>query len=302
MANNSSIMSFPERGPWGKSSWRGNCSGFVYKELFEHLKPTTFVDPMMGSGTSIEVAKEMGIEAYGLDLHAGFNILRDSIVERVGKETDLVLSHPPYGDMVKYSTEVWGKSGHKDDLSLCASVEEFHEKLHMAILNQREATRSGGHYGIIIGDQRKNGKYISFQAEQIARMPAEELAGVLIKAQHNCVSDGRTYSKMPKLPFITHEYIVMWKKPSVIMGFLDVLANMAQQQHARLTSTWKAVVRNVMVELGGQAHLSEIYAAVEKSASERFSTNKNWQAKVRQILQINHSDFASVKDGVWKLA
>ena len=80
-----SILSFPDRGKWGSSKWRGNCSGHVYKDLFERLKPTVFVDPMVGSGTSVEVAHDMGIEAYGLDLHSGFNALRDSIVRAVGK-------------------------------------------------------------------------------------------------------------------------------------------------------------------------------------------------------------------------
>lgn len=47
--------------------------------------------------TSIEVAQEMGIEAYGLDLHSGFNILKDRIIDSVKKEADLVFSHPPYG-------------------------------------------------------------------------------------------------------------------------------------------------------------------------------------------------------------
>lgn len=103
-----SIISYPERGKWGKASWRGNCSGNVYKELFERLEPTIFIDPMVGSGTSIEVAKEMRIEAYGLDLHSGFNVLRDSILLEAGKEADLCLSHPPYGSMIIYSGEVWG--------------------------------------------------------------------------------------------------------------------------------------------------------------------------------------------------
>ena len=103
-----SIMSFPERGKWGKSSWRGNCSGFVYRELFERLRPAVFVDPMVGSGTSVEVAVEMGIQAFGLDLHSGFNAVRDSILTTVGKPADLVFSHPPYGGMVKYSGAVYG--------------------------------------------------------------------------------------------------------------------------------------------------------------------------------------------------
>lgn len=62
-----SILSFPDRGPWGKSSWRGNCSGRIYEALFKQYKDVrSFCDPMVGSGTSVEVAKEMGIEAYGL--------------------------------------------------------------------------------------------------------------------------------------------------------------------------------------------------------------------------------------------
>jgi hypothetical protein len=51
---------------------------------------------MVSGGTSVEVAREMGIEAHGLDLHSGFNILTQHILEAVGNPSDLVLSHPPY--------------------------------------------------------------------------------------------------------------------------------------------------------------------------------------------------------------
>lgn len=103
-----SILSFPERGRWSRSGYRGNCSGHVYRAIFEQLRPHVFVDPMVGGGTSVEVARELGIEAYGLDLHSGFNVLRESLLDRVGKPADLVLSHPPYGAMIVYSGEVWG--------------------------------------------------------------------------------------------------------------------------------------------------------------------------------------------------
>lgn len=99
-----SILSYPDRGPWGKSSWRGNCSGRILVDLFKQYQPKFFVDPMVGSGTSVEVAKEMGIDAVGLDLHSGFNILRQSILQAVGgREADLVWSHPAYHNMVVYS-------------------------------------------------------------------------------------------------------------------------------------------------------------------------------------------------------
>jgi hypothetical protein len=209
-----SILSFPDRGPWGNSRYRGNCSGYVYKRIFEHLRPRVFTDPMVGSGTSVEVAREMGIEAYGLDLHSGFNILTTSILATVGKPSDLVLSHPPYHDVIPYSGSEWGRGGepHPDDLSRCGSEAEFLEKLRVAILNQRKATAPGGFYAIIIGDVRRRGRYSSYQAEAIARMPKEELRAVLIKAQHNMVSNQVCYAPM-KFPKIMHEYVVLWQRP-----------------------------------------------------------------------------------------
>ncbi len=295
-----SILSFPNRGPWGDSSWRGNCSGFVYKTLFDHIRPQVFIDPMVGSGTSVEVAREFGIEAHGLDLHAGFNILRDSIVDRVGKEADLVVSHPPYGGMILYSGNVWGQA-HPDDLSRCSSDEDFHEKLHIALLNQRMATKDGGYYGTIIGDWRRQGKYTSYQAECISRMPSDELAAVLIKAQHNTVSDSRVYQNL-KLPRVLHEYVILWNKPRQVMSFLSDLAVMAKQQSNRLASTWKAVVRAVLISIGGTARLQDIYKKVAEMAPERLAANPSWQAKVRQVLNQNPRDFASADRGLWQLA
>lgn len=36
---------------------------------------------MVGSGTSVEVAKDMGIEAHALDFLSGFDVLKNSILE-----------------------------------------------------------------------------------------------------------------------------------------------------------------------------------------------------------------------------
>jgi hypothetical protein len=166
---------------------------------------------MVGSGTSVEVARAMGIEAYGLDLHSGFNILKQSIRATVGRHSDLVLSHPPYHDIIRYSGEVWGSQPHPDDLSRCATEEEFIKKILYALMNQRMATRVGGFYGTIIGDIRRNGRYSSYQAEIIARTPKAELRAVLIKGQHHVGSDGVKYWPM-RFPKIMHEYVVLWER------------------------------------------------------------------------------------------
>lgn len=295
---NTSIMSFPDRGPWGKSSWRGNASGYVYKSLFEQLQPQTFCDPMVGSGTSIEVARDMKIEAYGLDLHSGFNAIKDSIVDRIGKQVDLCVSHPPYGEMVVYSGHVWGNQAHPDDLSRCRDDEDFHQKMQLVLLNQREATVHGGYYGALIGDYRKAGRYTSYEAEMIARMPSDELAAVIIKTQHNCVSDSRSYSRMT-LPRIMHEYLVLWKKKA--KPVLILLSGMARTAQNRLTGTWKNIVKMMLTSLGGSAELKTLYEAVAKAAPDRLAVNPNWQAKVRQILNSNQ-EFKPLERGVWALA
>lgn len=250
-----SIISYPDRGHWGKSNWRGNASGHVYRDLFLQIQPKVFVDPMVGSGTSIEVAGELGIEAYGLDLHSGFNAINQSILAAVGKEADLVVSHPPYGGMIVYSGNVWGNQAHADDLSRCVDDEDFHEKMNLVLLNQRNATKGGGYYGTLIGDWRRGGVYTSYQAEMIARMPKDELAAVIIKAQHNCVSDARSYGRM-KLPRIMHEYLILWQKKADPV--MVVLKKLAQSHADRLAGTWRNIVRMVMLSLSKPATLDEI--------------------------------------------
>lgn len=294
-----SILSYPERGKWGSAKWRGNCSGHIFRQLFEQLQPKVFVDPMVGSGTSVEVATEMGIEAFGLDLYQGFNAIEDSILQAVGKEADFVCSHPPYSGMIEYSGNVWGKEPHPCDLSHCQDDEDFHRKMQLVLLNQREATLPGGYYGTIIGDWRRNGIYTSYQAEMIARMPSDELAAVIIKAQHNCHSSTKSYGKL-KFPFIQHEYVIIWQRKSAPL--LVLLGKIAKQQYARLTGTWNNIVKSVLISLGGQAPLTNIYDAVAKAAPEKLASNSTWREKVRQTLNQNPSMFTSLERGVWAIA
>jgi hypothetical protein len=200
----------------GDSRWRGNCSGHIQRELIEHFKPKLFVDVCEGSGTSRDVFKDLGIEYVGFDLH-GLNgaiqndFTKDFVLSKLPRPADLVFSHPPYHDIIKYSGEVY--SGIREgDTSRCLSPEEFIEKSQVMQLNQREVTRSGGVYVTLIGDTRGNGQFRSYQADFIKMMPGSELKSVAIKLQHNCLSDGKVYNGN-FIP-ILHEYLLIWQKSS----------------------------------------------------------------------------------------
>jgi hypothetical protein len=180
-------------------------------------------------------------------------------------------------------------------------VDEFHEKLHVALLNQRVATTSDGHYGMIMGDMRKDGAYHCFTAEMIGRMPRSELAAVIVKAQHNTASGGRGYRAI-RYPFISHEFIVLWRKSARIASMIASLSEMARTTQQRLAGTWRAVVQTAFIATGQrQVRLADLYAAVSREAPERVAANGHWKAKVRQILQTDPR-YQSVQEGVWALA
>src|SRR5690606_12780660 len=89
----SSVCSYPERGPYGKSSYRGNCTGYIIKDFINTYlsrKDGLVADPSIGGGTSVDVAKELGIRFKGTDLHQGFNLLRDDFRDFLQEDANLI--------------------------------------------------------------------------------------------------------------------------------------------------------------------------------------------------------------------
>jgi len=290
-----SVISYPNRGKWGNSNWRGNCSGHVIKDLIEHFNPRVFVDICEGSGTSREVCKDLGVNYFGLDLKNGFDFTSNNILSRIGKPADIVFSHPPYHDIIKYSGEVWGKNSLNSDTSNCRTINEFLEKSQVMLLNQREATKEGGIYTSLIGDIRnKKFGFRSLQSDFISLMPKDELISVIVKMQHNVLSDSKIY-RGNFIP-IKHEYLLVWKRAE--KSIFQVVWEMATDFKSRISTSWRSAIRVSLFSLGGKATLVDIYNEVERVGESLIKNNKNWKAKVRQQLQYH---FTNVERGVWAL-
>jgi len=285
-----SILSFPERGPWGDPRFPGNSSGYVLLELLAALRPGFVIDVTAGSGTNVALCQDYGIRVLGLDLRDGFNVLKESVLERAGEAADLTWSHPPYWDVKKYSS-------HPDDLSNCVDEDEFLDKLHVLLLNQREATKEGGHYVTLIGDRRKNGGYSSYQADCITRMPKDELRSVIVKVQHNVSSASKSYTL--RYPLVAHEYLLVWQRAE--RSLYALWRSLVKQANRVLEGTWKTLVHAVLIRLRTPSSLSDIYAAVAQAAPEAL-TRTHWQAKVRQVLYTHPDLFRRTERGVWRLA
>lgn len=297
-----SVLSFPDRGPWGNAKWRGNCSGKVIQELIGHFRPSLFVDVCEGSGTSRDVCRELGVEYRGFDLHGtpdmpdGTDFTAEYVLSQLPRPADVVFSHPPYHSIIDYrSIGIFADPSKRgNDTSACSSVDEFLEKSQVMLLNQREATREGGVFATLIGDMRKEGQFRSFQADFIGMIGQDELISVTVKLQHNCHATGQQrYRETGHIP-IVHEYLLLWKKSNRTLVNLSL--HRAIESKTRTDFTWKSLLRIIMMRNGGRATLKEIYAEVEREAPEMIRRHPHWNSKVRQTLQRH---FQPVKRGVW---
>lgn len=291
----SSICSYPQRGHYGDNSYRGNCTGYIVKDFIEsyHDGRGVFADPSIGSGTSIEVAAELGIRHFGADLHSGFNLLVDDFQSHIGEQAQLIWWHPPYADMIQYSGRQWGTQTHPYDMSTM-NLRDFTEALELALFNIHDACETKGIYGVLMGNLRRAGKYYNLSS-LVERVAPGRLVDEIIKVQHNCLSDQRRYAK--SFVRIAHEKLLVFSKDNgnSSMFFLGVAVNRAKNM---VKVTWRSAVRRV---LQGQAasSLSEIYSAIEPYAAQ--TENQHWQAKVRQVLQ-DERFFVRIELGVYRLA
>lgn len=293
-----SVVSYPKRGPYGDAKYRGNCTGYIIKDAVATYMPQggLLADPSIGSGTSQDVADELGIRFKGTDLHAGFNLLTDDFGQWLGEPCQMAWWHPPYGDMILYSGEgnMWGDEPNPYDMSQM-SIRDFSEALELAVMNIHDAVEPGGVYCVLMGNLRRNGNYYNLSG-LVDRLAPGRLIDEIIKVQHNCASDRRHYSGNP-IVRIAHEKLLVFRRGNG--GALHFLAIAERRHSAKLTSTWKAVIKRTMQAACKPMHLSELYEAIEPYAKTR--DNNHWKAKIRQIVQMT-SDFTRVDKGVYCIA
>ena len=204
-----SVVSYPDRGPWGDSRYRGNCSGYLVKDLILRFNCQSVFDPAEGSGTVRDVVS--GINQYlrrsidyeGRDLKAGQDIL--TVALPMG-QFDLVWYHPPYWDIIRYSDK-------PSDLSNCITLEDFELKLNQSVERLFQAVKPGGIIAILVGDKRKDGRYYPLFRTLLMNSKIGQLRAVIIKVQYHCRSDSVPYHTWnPFLIPIRHEYCLVFQK------------------------------------------------------------------------------------------
>ena len=130
------------------------------------------------------------------------------------KSAQFLILHPPYDDIIKFSDK-------KEDLSNCATTEEFYDLFKKVAKNGYDLLEQNRFAALIIGDKYANSRYISLGFECQRRM--EEL-GFVTKAVivKNIVGNEKAKGKTANLwryralsggfNIFEHEYIMIFQK------------------------------------------------------------------------------------------
>lgn len=289
----STIVSYPDRdNRYGNNRYRGNCSGLLIKDLLEFYQPQKVFDPMAGSQTTKMVCDELGIENLCLDLNpalGGFDAVNDEIPE----SSDFIMWHPPYHDIIQYSGIMYGTPDPRD-LSRCKTYEEFIKKLDKVQAKLITSLKKNGRIAILVGDIKKKGLLYSMQKDMSWYGNPEQ---IVIKQEHNCWSDNRTYSG--KFIPIKHEYLLIFKRSDCYILPAKVTKQVQIDLRQSEKITWRDVVLAALEHLGGKATLEQLYNEIE--GHKKAKTNNAWKEKIRQIVR-TYKDFAEVERGCYRIA
>lgn len=301
-----SFMAFPERGEGGDNRWRGNCSPEVVAAITKYvldckiynrkdISSFTLLDPMSGSGSSKAAADRLGVRSLLYDLNptpphgkGGW----DALTHDVDDSADLIFLHPPYHDIIQYSGHMWG-GPHPDDLSRCASYQEFMDKLNFVVRKLFLALRKDGRMAILVGDIRTKGSFYSIQRD-LQRLGS--LEAFVVKSQFNCVSDSRTYKK-PFIPVVTEYMLVYHKEDALLVPIAWQRSGEANIQAMDSKAlSWHHLIRMTMESLGGRAKLSEL--AHHLSTHPKARGNEHFRERIRATIY-EHKDQYVNQGGGW---
>jgi hypothetical protein len=302
----SSVVSYPQRGRGGDPRWRGNSGPKIIEQFLltwhtdQHGNLDTknlVVDPAMGGDCTGSVCRELGVPYRGFDLYQGFDAVRDDLLSKLdGRHARSVFFHPPYLGLLPYSGAVWGKAPHPADLSHVGTDEATFDELLQGILqNIARATQPGGHYAVLVGNWRKNGRFYHMSSHVVTLAP-DPIIDEVIKIQHGVASDNRTYHG--NVVRIMHEQLLVFRRaddPSIFAMSYATLDRL----NAFVRMTWRNIIVGAM-RSGEATTAKELVERLE--THPRASNTNSLHAKVRQELRLHPEIFERVARGKYTLA
>lgn len=233
------VWSFPERGNWAthSGSYRGNWAPQIPRNLILRYsqKGDTVLDQMVGSGTTLVECVLTGRQGVGVDINPeAIELTKRNLNFKEAKEdkvliktvvgnakslgflkdesVDLIATHPPYTDTIKYS-----KGKIQGDLSNIHDIAKFCEEIGKVAGESFRVLKPGKFCAILIGDTRRKQHYVplAFKVMLEFLKAGFILREDIIKKQWHCKGTSMWRGPSQKYNFllIMHEHLFVFRKP-----------------------------------------------------------------------------------------
>lgn len=227
------VWSFPNRGKWAThdAKYRGNWSPYIPRNVILRYSAEgdLVLDQFVGGGTTAVEAKLTDRNFVGIDINTNAVELSrskcdfelDSNVDisiRQGdarkldlpdESIDLICTHPPYADIIKYSKDIDG------DLSRL-KIKPYLCEMGKVADECYRVLKKGKYCAVLMGDTRKKGMVqpLAFETMRIFELAGFKTKEIIIKEQHNCKATGfwKTNSIKYNFLLLAHEYLFVFKK------------------------------------------------------------------------------------------
>lgn len=238
------LWSFSKRGKWAthRASYRGNWAPQIARNIIERYSQPgdTVLDQMAGGGTTLVECKLTGRHGIGVDVNRdslmltmdalNFSGRLEEPLEPVdirlyqgdarcldkieGDSIDLIATHPPYANIIKYSGKETAQNG---DLSKVRNIAEFVDQMRLVADECFRVLKPDHYCAILMGDTRRNKHYtpIAFRVMQAFLEAGFILKEDIIKAQWNTQTEGlwSRLSRDKNFLLIMHEHLFVFRKP-----------------------------------------------------------------------------------------
>lgn len=255
-AEGTTVWDFPVRGDWAthKGDYRGNFAPQIARNVILNYSSEgeLVLDPMCGSGTTLIEARLLNRNAIGYDINANAveitrsrlafdvaNACQQSVthgdvrhlLSLADNSIDLILTHPPYTNIVKYSN-----SQNPDDLSSISNIHEFLDQLEQGIRELYRVLKPDHYCALLIGDTRKGQHYVPLSHFVLDRClkVGFALKEEIIKTQHNTTYASRWTGAARSYRFylIMHEHLYVFRKPRADEDFSRIRHSVVREKKA----------------------------------------------------------------------
>lgn len=202
--------------PKGNNKYAGVTPALlIWNLVWRYTEPGDLVvDPMCGSGTTIDVCKEEGRKVIGYDITP----VRPDIIQNDARKiplpknhVDLIFVDSPYGDNIRYNE-------HPDSIGKISSeTEVFYDELEKVIKECHRILKLGKVLAWLIGDQWVKKKFtpVGFNLHQRLSKYFETLDIITVARRGQSSHTGLWYNRARRFNFFLRgfKYLFIMRKP-----------------------------------------------------------------------------------------